>query len=319
MISTSVLAVVATALAFARLSHGFRAETHRWHQSSSRRARRSLLALDGFSLHSSPEEPNLSSTPNLNSSSSPRRTLIKAVFGCALLNWEFGVGQSAVADDIGSAGIKKPYAPMEYLLPAARVRIYIDHAVETAQAMVDSQKRNDVKETERQLIAKLSALLLEPRQFMSKKESSTAKNYLEQETGEAWSKARREDFQKQLNIQVDPLTALNESFEQWGERRQFQRLRKQQLALEKTNSMRAAFNAYTNNLVFGETYVLTADQKDKSRLIRSYNQLPDVTSVIRSDLDLRDLHRNQVLTAMDDARQNCSFSCKAVALMDLSY
>jgi hypothetical protein len=71
--------------------------------------------------------------------------------------------------------------------------------------------------------------------------------------------------------------------------------------------MRAAFNAYTNNLVFGESYKVNASREEKKRLIRQYDQLPDVTSVIRSDLDLRDLYRNQVLTAMDDAKAELEY------------
>ena len=73
--------------------------------------------------------------------------------------------------------------------------------------------------------------------------------------------------------------------------------------------MRAAFNAYTNNLVFGENYLLTANKEDRKRLIRD-DRLPDVTSVIRSDLDLRDLYRNQVLTALDDAKAELQYQLK---------
>ena len=309
----SGLAVVTATLLLVCLSHALNsADPHhrqRQRQSTARAPLSAVVSADRFTSRRASLEPAevWNAKPDSPISEKSRRTILKAVFGCcctALI--EFGKVPSAIAESPPTVN-KKPYAPIEYLLPAARVRIYIDQAVELAQAIVDnSQKRNDDPAREEQLIAKLRALLLEPRRsFMTKQESSAANNYLEQETWTEWSKARRQqNLQQQLTSAtvVDPLTALNESFEQWGEQRQFQRLRKQQLALERTNTMRAAFNAYTNNLVFGETYLLTADSQDKSRLIRSYNQLPDVTSVIRSDLDLRDLHRNQVLTAMDDAK-----------------
>ena len=44
-------------------------------------------------------------------------------------------------------------------------------------------------------------------------------------------------------------------------------------------------------------------------MIRS-DQLPTLTAVITSDLDLRDLYRNQILTAMDDARAEVLFQMK---------
>lgn len=65
-------------------------------------------------------------------------------------------------------------------------------------------------------------------------------------------------------------------------------------------ALRAAMNAYTSQLRFGESYVLTADPATKKRFLREYNRLPDVQQVIAADLDLRDLYRNQAQTAADD-------------------
>jgi len=80
-------------------------------------------------------------------------------------------------------------------------------------------------------------------------------------------------------------------------------------AAERENSIRAAFNYYTQQLVFGDSYLLTASKEDRKRMIRS-DQLPTLTAVITSDLDLRDLYRNQILTAMDDARAEVLFQMK---------
>lgn len=204
--------------------------------------------------------------------------------------------------------IKRPSAPLENLLPATRVKVLIDQAASTAKAIEDGTTNNN---NEAENIALLKHLLLEPQSFMTKEEARMSERYLEIDTLKDWNKARQKEAQIKFQIeQVDPLTRLNEGFEQWGERRQFQRLQRQQLALEKANAMRAAFNAYTNNLVFGDSYLLTASQTEKSRLIRTYDQLPDVTSVIRSDLDLRDLYRNQVLTKIDDAKAELQYQLK---------
>lgn len=65
--------------------------------------------------------------------------------------------------------------------------------------------------------------------------------------------------------------------------------------------IRKAMNIYTENLRFGETYVLTASPEIKKQMIRE-DRLPDVKTVISADLDLRDLYRNRVQTLMDDAQ-----------------
>lgn len=66
------------------------------------------------------------------------------------------------------------------------------------------------------------------------------------------------------------------------------------------SAVRSAFNVYTANLRFGENYVLTASPAERKQLIRN-DALPDVKTVITADLDLRDLYRNQIQTAVDDA------------------
>jgi hypothetical protein len=210
--------------------------------------------------------------------------------------------------------IKKPYAPLENLLPAMRVKVLIDTAASAAKAI------NDQRPNKAELIAQLEALLLEPKSFITKEESILSKRYLEIDTLDDWNKARQKEAQlaKLQPEQVDPVSRLNEGVEQWGERRQFRRLRRQQLALEEKNNMRAAFNAYTNNLVFGDSYLLTASRDERSRLIRTYDQLPDVTSVIRSDLDLRDLYRNQVLTKIDDSKAELEYQLKNESEVDAS-
>jgi len=69
---------------------------------------------------------------------------------------------------------------------------------------------------------------------------------------------------------------------------------------EEGNEMRAAFNFYARQLSFADEYVLTAPKDKRKEMIRN-DALPSITAVIASDLDRRDLYRNEFLTAIDDA------------------
>lgn len=95
-----------------------------------------------------------------------------------------------------------------------------------------------------------------------------------------------------------------------GDKTQFRILRSRQRNLEKSDSIRAAFNAYTNNLVFGDAYQLNVQGDEKKNLVRN-NALPDVNAVVVSDLDLRDLYRNQVLENMDNAKAELAYQLKS--------
>jgi hypothetical protein len=165
-------------------------------------------------------------------------------------------------------------------------------------------------------------LLQSPPAFISPEggESAASRQYLAIPTLDSWNRARRQESDAASNFfgartaptepflptAKNPIWALNEGVEQWGEMRQFQRLQREQRALEESNPIRAAFNAYTNNLLYGDSAKLTASPQVRRRLIRD-DQVPDVSTVIRSDLDLRDLYRNQVLSAVDEARAELSY------------
>ena len=222
----------------------------------------------------------------------------------------------------------KPYAPLENLLPATRVLVLINSAVEIAQALSNKQQQQQQLQTLQDLI--LNESKQPTTYFKTAAEATASKTYLQIDTWQTWNKARQSETmstqssflldsgggqqqqQQGLSVIINrPFTSLNEAAEQWGERTQFSRLQKQQMALERKNPMRAAFNAYTNNLLFGDRYTLTADPAVKRRLIRD-DRLPDVTSVVRSDLDLRDLYRNQVLTAWEDATAELEYQLERI-------
>jgi len=89
---------------------------------------------------------------------------------------------------------------------------------------------------------------------------------------------------------------------QTGEIDEWKRLKREEKARESADEMRAAFNYYTSNLNFdSERFVLTGTKEEKSKLIRE-DRIPDVKTVIASDLGVRYLLRNEVLTAWEDAR-----------------
>ena len=79
--------------------------------------------------------------------------------------------------------------------------------------------------------------------------------------------------------------------------------------------MRAAFNFYTRQLEYGSAYVLTASAAERKQMIRN-DQLPSLAAVITSDLDLRDLYRNEFLNAMEDAVAEVAFQLKQQSQAD---
>jgi hypothetical protein len=152
--------------------------------------------------------------------------------------------------------------------------------------------------------------LLNPPVFIKTDEASIAQTYRKIKTQNAWNKARRsEREQRGAELGIDyttPYDKINTAIQEWGDQRQFQILRKRQLQLDRESPMRAALNAYTNNLVFGDGYQLNAQDEEKKNLVRN-DALPNVNAVVVSDLDLRDLIRNQILQNMDDTRAELKY------------
>lgn len=195
-------------------------------------------------------------------------------------------------------------APIELLLPATRVKLYIDKTIDVCKSIP----------TDNAALEELKKLLQEPQQFMTTEEIGKSKQYLEINTLDPWNKARQTEREnKGASMGIDyttPYDKFNTAVQQWGDRRQFRTLRGRQLALDQSNAMRAALNAYTNNLVFGDGYQLNAEGAERKQLIRN-DALPNVQAVVVSDLDLRDLYRNQILQSMDDAKAELEYQLKS--------
>ena len=87
-----------------------------------------------------------------------------------------------------------------------------------------------------------------------------------------------------------------------GERRQWNRLSNEERAREGSSEVRRALNIYTTNINYDpDRYAYAGSSEEKRRSIREGN-LPTAGDVIRSDLDARDLYRNELQTSLDDAR-----------------
>lgn len=195
--------------------------------------------------------------------------------------------------------------PIELLRPATRVRLYIDHAVEICLSIRNGSS-SDISSLD-ELARHFDS---EPITFMTPEETRLSKQYLEIDTSSSWQAARLKDRETRgAELGIDyttPYDRLNTVIQQWGDKRQFQILRTRQRQLEQSDSIRAALNAYTNNLVFGDAYQLNVQGDAKKNLVRQ-NALPDVNSVVVSDLDLRDLYRNEILQNMENAKAELKY------------
>jgi hypothetical protein len=143
-----------------------------------------------------------------------------------------------------------------------------------------------------------------PKLFIAEKGIMRTRSSTAQITTEV-SKANKVQYQKnryELSLPDRMAAMLNQADveRQWG------MLQYAESQREKANEERAAFNFYVSQLTFAESYLLTASKEDRKRMIRN-NELPTLTAVITSDLDLRDLYRNQFLTAIEDARAEVSY------------
>lgn len=187
---------------------------------------------------------------------------------------------------------KRPFAPINALVPATRVRIMIDDAVKVASQVVhDGGGSHDSQ----LFLMQLESLLLRPQNVTRGYDVGVLPKQPAQSYLDSYARRRNE-----LPFLAQPGAALVQN----GEIDTWKRLKRQERAREESDEyqVRAAFNWYTSNLNFNpDRYTLTGSRSERSRLIRD-DQLPDVKNVIASDMGLRYLLRNEVLTALDDAR-----------------
>ena len=180
--------------------------------------------------------------------------------------------------------IKKPFAPVELLLPAARVKWTIDRANQLATASNPDWSQ-------------LRSLLLLPQNY-------TNQQFAQVPTAPA--KAYLDTYQRnreQLNILAQPGALLVQS----GEIAAWKRLKRQERTLEQQDEIRAAFNLYTGALNYNaESYVLNVPAAERKQMIRQ-DRLPDIKQVIQSDMGMRYLIRNDLLTTMEEVKAELQF------------
>lgn len=205
-------------------------------------------------------------------------------------------------------------APTELLRPATRVKLYIDDVFELCQSIKTESDQTAALESLKKVFDKELAT------FMTPEEEKLSKMYMEIDSSTAWQKARLKELEAMgAERGVDyttPYDRFNTAVQQMGDKRQFKILRKRQRGLDNLNPMRAALNAYTNNLVFGDAYLLNAQGEKKKSMVRN-DSLPNVNAVVVADLDLRDLIRNQVLQNMDDAKAELDYQLQNPNEIDL--
>uniref|UniRef100_A0A7S1ZT81 Uncharacterized protein n=1 Tax=Trieres chinensis TaxID=1514140 RepID=A0A7S1ZT81_TRICV len=198
----------------------------------------------------------------------------------------------------------KPFAPPGALVPAARCKLWVDRAFSlssTLPSVTDEKARYNA-------LLELDELLTNrPKLFVSERQKKRADGSLAQLTN-GISGANKDQYRRNradLSMSDRLAAMLNQADveRQWG------MLKFQEGKLEESNELRAAFNFYTSQLEFTDSYVLTASKEDKKRMIRD-DSLPSLTAVITSDLDLRDLYRNQFLTAIEDAKAEVSYQAR---------
>jgi len=184
----------------------------------------------------------------------------------------------------------KPFAPNENLLPAVRVMI----SIEEAQYLTGTLARDINEETRTSTFQTLSDLFLQPQNYTKSLKlqgvpSKPADRYL--------------DSYKSMDGDLPFQRYLVKS----GDVSAWKNLKKEEKMKEKSDPVRAALNAYTDALTFaGDSYLLNVDRATRSNMLRE-DRLPDVKQVITSDMGMRYLYRNQVLTAIEDFRAELQY------------
>lgn len=224
-----------------------------------------------------------------------------------------------ISKDGSSNDVTKPSAPLEYLLPAARVGVYIYQALALAEEL--SQLKSKVDNSDATIQRLDNLLVTSPPSFIQSNDPTVTRGdpyNLPPLVGEVAAAQQKQKERKEQSKDVGLAPQFFEVGELMGERRQWNRLVKAEKARENASEVRRAMNIYTTNLNFNPNkYVYSGSKEEKSKLIRD-DKLPTTTDVIRSDLDARDLYRNVVQTALDDAKAEFSYLKKSGFVEDTS-
>lgn len=269
---------------------------------------------------------SLSSSATTKTSASRRTFLVATTTATASVSATVGVApsiaNSIIADfeeekennnnKIDRGG--KPYAPLEALLPVTRLKLWFED-VYTLSSKLAQESSDNKKMIVSQMNFLLSSKEGNPKLFDTKnnekkltKATSPSSGTTAQLTSNV-SSVNKDQYQinrKGLNNIGDKVAAM---LNQADVERQWGILQYAESKREESNEMRAAFNFYTKQITFGDNYVLTANKEERKQMIRN-DALPTLAAVIVSDLDRRDLYRNQFLTYIEDARAEVAYQVK---------
>lgn len=215
--------------------------------------------------------------------------------------------QSVSAEEVLT---QKPFAPPQAILPISRLRLWLNRIYKISMDLSDSS----TSESKYEYLKQMNEILSDPPQLFNKGENKIVKGeLLGQLTGSISSenKSQYQSNRQTLSVGNKVAAMLNQA----DVERQFGMLQYAEQKRANDNDMRAAFNYYTSQLSFGDKYILTASQEERKRMIRN-EELPTLTAVITSDLDLRDLYRNQFLTAIEDLQAEVAYQVKIGAKND---
>jgi len=199
---------------------------------------------------------------------------------------------------------RRPFAPLQALLPATRLKLWVDGVYALCQEIKTTQDADDRFKIVQRINERLST---PPKLFRGEKMEKRAPSSTAQLSTGILS-ANKDQYQlnrKGFNI-GDKVTAM---MNQADVERQWGMLQYAESKREEGSEMRSAFNFYTRQLTFADEYTLTASKEDRKKMIRN-DEMPTLTAVITSDLDGRDLYRNQFLTSIDDAAAEAAYQVK---------
>ena len=211
----------------------------------------------------------------------------------------------------------KPFAPVSALLPATRARLWIEEAhnvsLQLAAKNLDKGQRSKLLTQLNEILTNRPKLFLKGEKPLQRVGSTALAQFTASKsspsssaTSTTTNNQQKDPFASSPSISEQFSAALNRAdvARQWGI------LQAQESKTESQNEVRAAWNYYTQQLEFNPTsYEFTGSPEEKKRRIRN-DQLPTPKSVIVSDLDLRDLYRNQLLTALDDVTAEVGYQLK---------
>ena len=172
----------------------------------------------------------------------------------------------------------RPKAPTRFLVPVTQQRLLLEKCLKLSERLVLST--NDATALSQESSSAILDTLQELKSILIDPSSSTSdKNRNPYYTPNLKYQQRMERDQ----------TILREYFDSKGSRQQLS-----------GTVLLAAMNTYTDHLTYSPDYVVN-DENWKKAYIRSNGGLPNVEQLVRADMDLRVMYRNQVQLRVDDA------------------